>query len=223
MLAIDTTLGALCLAILDGDAGAIGILADRMEEVGKEYHAAHVRRRKRLTRDTKVKIVTLALPDPAADLAACGFAEHVLPVFEESFRFEHRPRRGVETRRAWLCGELPRTELEALLPEMYSFYRTVLEPFRTVEGYRRPLAAAQAAVSAYGLVFSRPDIESEASCAASGGGYHAATLANWAMAAAGDEGREAERAWQLAHLQQVIQLLCGFHTDPIPSADHPRG
>lgn len=207
MLTVDPTLAALCLSILDGEAPVIGILADRMEEVGKEYHARHIRKRKRLTRDTKITIVTVALPDAVSDLASCGFAEHVLFIWEQFFRFELRPRQGIEARTAWLRGQLSRSDLDALFPEMYSFYRTVLDPFREREPYRFSMAAAQAAVSAYGLSFSRPDVESQARCAPSGGGYHAEFVAQWAVHAVGSPGWAAERDWQLNHLRELILSL----------------
>jgi hypothetical protein len=53
------------------------------------------------------------LPERTLRLFACSCAEHVLPLFEQQYPEDKRPRRAIETARRFAAGEAPREELAA--------------------------------------------------------------------------------------------------------------
>ena len=53
------------------------------------------------------------IPEPRLHELSCKFAEQVLPIYEESYPGDDRPRRAIETKRKWLRGEATDEELSA--------------------------------------------------------------------------------------------------------------
>lgn len=207
---MDPTLAGLCLAILSGNTSAIGVLADRLEELNGSGLHVHIRRRKRLSRESKLLIVTLALPDRIADALACEFAYHALPVWDVEHPDDTRPRDAVEARLAWLRGDRSDDELQSLLSAVHAFYLSAVVPLQQVildSDEQRSASAASAAVTAYGLVFDRPSYDAQAMCKLSGGGYHAHSVANSAAWAFGRNGQRAELDWQLVRTHSVVDAL----------------
>ena len=53
------------------------------------------------------------LTEPQAHALGCDFAEHVLPVWEERYPGDDRPRAAIETKRRWLAGQASDEERRA--------------------------------------------------------------------------------------------------------------
>lgn len=51
------------------------------------------------------------IPDPMLHELACRFAEDVLPLYEERYPNDNRPRKVIETKRRWLRGDATDEEL----------------------------------------------------------------------------------------------------------------
>jgi len=60
------------------------------------------------------------LTDEQMHLLACNIAEDVLPIFEQEYPNDDRPRRAIEAKRAWLRGEISDDDLDAIRNAAYA-------------------------------------------------------------------------------------------------------
>ena len=113
-------------------------------------------------------------------LIAADFAERVLPIFEDHYPDDDRPRKSIEAARAYWRGEITKEQLSAAGSAAWSAAGAAARATTTTAA-----AAATAAASA----------------AALGATWSAAASA--ARAAAGAAGY-AERAWQQQRINEVV-------------------
>lgn len=109
--------------------------------------------------DDRVWLITEALPESAARLLSCEYAESVLHIFERDHPDDKRPREAIETARRFARGEATAEELE-------SARAAARAAARSAEGavWDAAQAAAQAAARSAGAVWdaaqaARADIE----------------------------------------------------------------
>jgi hypothetical protein len=118
--------------------------------------------------------------------AAC--AEHVLPLFESERPFDPRPRRAIETARAWAAGQTRAGEARAAAVAAHAAARDA--------GDRAAREAARAAGHAVATAHMAD---------------HALSSALYGVravrAAAGDEAVQGERAWQLDRIPPELRDL----------------
>jgi hypothetical protein len=123
---------------------------------------------------------------------AADCAEHVLALFAEQYPQDDRPRRAIETARAWVCGEVTVGEARAASLEAHAAAREAAND------------AARAAARAAGQAVGTAHMADHAP--------HAAAYAIQAVRVAGD-GRDdmiaadRERIWQQERLPQEIRTL----------------
>lgn len=130
----------------------------------------------------------------ALALWAADCAEHVLPLFEEKYPADDRPRKAIEAGRAWVRGELKMTEGRPAAVAAHAAARDVDDP------------AAKAAARAAGHAFGTAHMADHAQHAAN---YAAAAVAKAAAPADADAARAGERAWQWENLTEELRPL-GF-------------
>ena len=123
-------------------------------------------------------------------LWATDCAEHVLPLFEERYPKDHRPRHAVEAGRAWARGEIALREARAAAFAAHAAARDAEH------------AAARAAARATGHAAATAHVAGHAA--------HAATYAVTAAGSAAEAADEAaaaanEREWQDRHLPQHLR------------------
>jgi hypothetical protein len=118
---------------------------------------------------------------------AADCAEHVLHLFEESRPLDDRPRRAIETARAWAAGE---TSVGAARTAAYAAHAAA----------RDAAAAAREAARAAGHAVATAHMADHAL----GPAWYGVRAVR---AAAGVEAAERERAWQLEHLSPSIREL----------------
>jgi Immunity protein Imm5 len=114
-------------------------------------------------------------------LWATDCAEHVLPLFEEKYPEDDRPRNAVEAGRAWARGEIAMSEARAAAFAAHA-------AARDADG-----AAARAAARAAGHAAATAHVAA-----------HAAHAANYAVTAATDSAAE-ERDWQYRRLPEHLR------------------
>jgi hypothetical protein len=124
---------------------------------------------------------------------AADCAEHVLPLFAEKYPQDDRPRRAIETARAWARGEVTVGQARAAAPEAHTAARDATDD------------AARAAARAAGHAGATAHMADHA--------LQAAAYALQAVQAASISGRDdvttadRERAWQQERLPQEIRAL----------------
>lgn len=123
---------------------------------------------------------------------AADCAEHVLPLFGEQYPQDDRPRRAIETARAWACGEVTVGEARAAALEAHAAARDAADD------------AARAAARAAGHAVATAHMAD-----------HALGAALYAIRAvqAVDNGRDSvmaadrERTWQQERLPEEVRAL----------------
>ena len=123
---------------------------------------------------------------------AADCAEHVLPLFDECYPQDHRPRRAIDTARAWARGEVSVGEARAAAVAAHAAARDAANE------------AARAAARAAGQAVGTAHMADHAP--------HAAAYAIQAVRTAGngqDDGAAAdrERIWQQERLPEEIRAL----------------
>lgn len=121
---------------------------------------------------------------------AADCAEHVLPLFEEQYPQDHRPRNAIEAGCAWARGELAMSEARAAAFAAHAAARDADQ------------VAARAAARAAGHAAATAHVASHAA--------HAATYAVTAASAAAEAMDETaatteEREWQYRHLPKHLR------------------
>jgi hypothetical protein len=120
---------------------------------------------------------------------AADCAEHVLPLFGERYPQDDRPRRAIETARAWACGEVTVGEARAAALEAYAAARAAADD------------AARAAARAAGHAVATAHMAD-----------HALRAAAYAIQAAGTRRDDVmavsrERTWQQERLPEEVRAL----------------
>jgi Imm-5 like putative immunity protein len=118
---------------------------------------------------------------------AADCAEHVLPLFEASRPLDDRPRRAIETARAWAAGEI-------------SVGAARTAAFAAHAAARDAADAAREAARAAGHAVATAHMADHAL----GPAWYGVRAVR---ASAGVEAAERERAWQLEHLSPSIRAL----------------
>jgi hypothetical protein len=124
---------------------------------------------------------------------AADCAEHVLSLFGEKHPHDDRPRRAIETARAWAHGEVTVGRARAAALEAHTAARDATDP------------AARAAARAAGHAVATAHMADHA--------LQAAAYALKAVQAASSSGRDGvttvdrERTWQQDHLPQEVRAL----------------
>lgn len=126
-----------------------------------------------------------------ARIWACDVAERVLPIFEAAHPDDPRPRRVIETARAFTRGEVTRDVLAAANVAAYA-----------ATGAAYAAAAYAAAASAASVADAAESAESAAGAAA----WFAAAAAAYHAAPADAAAWAAERRWQAGHLAATLGL-----------------
>lgn len=193
-----------CRSIMEGQKAVIPALAECIRKVGKTGAADVVLKKKRLDRKGKLDLVLTGLCGPLGDELACRFAEHVLPIWTKRFPNDDTPRRALEARKAWLRGNLSENGMKDLLEEFHWFHQETLEALSNQPEFFSECCAARAAISAYGLRFTRPDSRSLPWCDLRMFGAGSAAMS--ALDAVGQTQRKAEEQWQY---EQVLEVLFG--------------
>jgi len=117
-------------------------------------------------------------------LAACAFAEHVLPVWHKQFPDDHRPKQAIEARRGWLDGKVSDDELREA-------WEAAWAADAAAWAWRDAALAADAALEA---AWASRDAAWEAAWAS----RDAALAADAARDASWDAALAAEAAWEAA-------------------------
>lgn len=98
----------VCEAIVAGMPASNRVLEDLLRERGREATLEST-----CAPDVLEALLKLErLPAVLLHRLACAFAELVLPYWEARFPRDPRPRRAVESKRAWLAGEIGTPELD---------------------------------------------------------------------------------------------------------------
>lgn len=118
---------------------------------------------------------------------AADCAEHVLPLFEEHHPLDDRPRRAIETARAWAAGAV-------------SVGAARTAAFAAHAAAREASAAAREAARAAGHAVATAHMADHAL----GPAWYGVRAVR---ASDGAEAAEQERAWQLEHLSPAIKQL----------------
>jgi hypothetical protein len=130
----------------------------------------------------------------ALALWAADCAEHVLPLFEDRYPADERPRKAIETTRAWVRGELKMTDGRPAAFAAHAAARAADDP------------AAKAAARAAGHAFGTAHMADHAQYAAQ---YAATAVAKAATPQHAEAVRADERAWQWERLDEDLRPL-GF-------------
>ena len=129
----------------------------------------------------------MKLNKKALVLWAAKCAEHVLPYFEEKYPKDNRPRKAIETARAWAKKKINLNEIRYVALRAHAAARKV----------KNPLAVAAA----------RSAGQAVATAHAAG---HSIAAANYALKAVGTENSSKEREWQYKQLPKHLRIIQGF-------------
>lgn len=86
---------------------------------------------------------------------ACDFAEHVLPVWEAKYPGDDRPRKAIETARAFAKGEASTEELEAAADDVWDAWNTAAAAYVAYVAYAAYVAYRAAAAYAAGAAAAK--------------------------------------------------------------------
>jgi len=126
----------------------------------------------------------LKLEKKALVIWAVKCAEHVLPYFEEKYSRDNRPRKAIETARAWVKKKIKLQEIRKISLASHAAARKAKNP--------SAIAAARSAGQAV------------AACHAA---LHSIAAANYAIKAVGTENSSKEREWQYKHLPKRLRSV----------------
>lgn len=130
----------------------------------------------------------------ALALWAADCAEHVLPLFEDKYPEDERPRKAIEAARGWVRGELKMTEGRPAAVAAHAAARDATDP------------AARAAARAAGHAFGTAHMADHAQYAAQ---YAAAAVAKAVTPDDAEAAKADERDWQWERLAEDLRSL-GF-------------
>ena len=154
----------------------------------------------------------------AVYLLACDYAEHVLHIFEDKYPDNPYPRAAIESRRAWVRGEISDSELRCAADAARTAYFAAATTFAAGDAYFAAAAhsyaysaAVYAARAAYFAAAANADVTYSAAYAAATAtdaysyAYSAAAYAARAACFAADSAAyAAEEEWQAQKLREIL-------------------
>jgi hypothetical protein len=143
------------------------------------------------------------LSEKTLQIAACDFAEHVLPVYENRYSDNNAPRHCIEVARRHIEGEATDEELREAEAAACHAATTAAAAYRAARAAAHS-ASADAIVAAYAAAFAADAADDATDATDFAAPYHAAYYAARVAARAADDD-SAECEWQARRILELAR------------------